>query len=38
LLGRRLRDAIGRRLGAYDTFLTFDTDQRASYDERLGNS
>lgn len=38
LLGRRIRDVIGRRLGAYDTFLTFDTTKRASYDRRLDNS
>lgn len=38
LLGRRIRDAIGRRLGAYDTFLTFDNEERASYDRRVSGS
>lgn len=35
LLGRRLRDAMSRRLGAYDTFLHFDRGQRAGYDDRI---
>jgi NAD(P)-dependent dehydrogenase (short-subunit alcohol dehydrogenase family) len=38
LLGRRLRDAMSRRLGAYDTFLHFDEAKRAGYDERVDNS
>jgi NAD(P)-dependent dehydrogenase (short-subunit alcohol dehydrogenase family) len=35
LLGRRLRDAINRRLGADRTFLEVDTAARAAYDERI---
>ncbi|AEF38700.1 SDR family NAD(P)-dependent oxidoreductase [Hoyosella subflava] len=35
LFGRRLRDSVSSRLGAYDTFLTFDRDERAAYDDRL---
>lgn len=35
LMGRRLRDAVSRRLGAYDTFLDFDRDKRAAYDHRI---
>ena len=35
LLGRRLRDALNRRLGADRTFLEIDTAARAAYDERI---
>jgi NAD(P)-dependent dehydrogenase (short-subunit alcohol dehydrogenase family) len=35
LLGRRLRDAINRRLGADRTFLDVDTAARAAYDARI---
>ncbi|MFL6060597.1 MAG: SDR family oxidoreductase [Marmoricola sp.] len=38
LLGRRLRDAMFRSLGAYDTFLTIDHTQRAAYDKRISES
>lgn len=38
LMGRRLRDAVSRRLGAYDTFLHFDRGQRAGYDHRINQS
>lgn len=38
LLGRRLRDAMSRRLGAYDTFLRFDRATRSGYDDRVGRS
>jgi NAD(P)-dependent dehydrogenase (short-subunit alcohol dehydrogenase family) len=38
LFGRRLRDAMFRRLGAYDTFLKIDHTQRDSYDKRIGAS
>jgi NAD(P)-dependent dehydrogenase (short-subunit alcohol dehydrogenase family) len=37
LLGRRLRDKVNRRLGAYDTFLNFDKSQRSGYDARIRN-
>jgi len=36
--GRRLRDAVSRRLGAYDTFLDFDKSERSGYDDRVSNS
>jgi NAD(P)-dependent dehydrogenase (short-subunit alcohol dehydrogenase family) len=35
LLGRRLRDAINRRLGADRTFLEVDAAARAAYDARI---
>lgn len=38
LLGRRLRDTMGRRLGAYDTFLHFDKAKRSGYDDRVSKS
>jgi len=38
LLGRRLRDFLNRRLGAYDTFLKIDHTKRDSYDERITHS
>ncbi|GAB4008808.1 SDR family oxidoreductase [Nocardioides ultimimeridianus] len=38
LLGRRVRDFMNRRLGAYDTFLDVDQSQRAAYDERISHS
>jgi NADP-dependent 3-hydroxy acid dehydrogenase YdfG len=38
LLGRRFRDTVSRRLGAYETFLHFDKNQRSGYDARAGNS
>lgn len=38
LLGRRLRDAFNRRMGAYDTFLDLDTTVRAGYRDRMGQS
>ncbi|RHW22818.1 SDR family oxidoreductase [Nocardioides immobilis] len=38
LFGRRLRDSLNSRLGAYDTFLTFDRDKRAAYDDRVKRS
>ena len=38
LLGRRVRDTVSRRLGAYDTFLHFDKAKRAGYDGRVGSS
>ena len=38
LLGRRFRDRLSRRLGAYDTFLHFDKSQRSGYDARVSNS
>jgi NADP-dependent 3-hydroxy acid dehydrogenase YdfG len=37
-MGRRLRDALSRKLGAYDTFLDIDTTERAGYDNRAQNS
>ena len=36
LLGRRTRDLINRRLGAYDTFLKFDAEARSGYSDRIG--
>ncbi|HET6152604.1 MAG TPA: SDR family oxidoreductase [Marmoricola sp.] len=38
LLGRRLRDAMFRSLGAYDTFLKIDHSKRDAYDKRISNS
>jgi NAD(P)-dependent dehydrogenase (short-subunit alcohol dehydrogenase family) len=35
LIGRRLRDLINRRLGAYTTFLDFDPNVRAAYQRRI---
>ena len=35
LLGRRLRDALNRSIGAYDTFLDVDHGARAAYDTRI---
>ncbi len=35
LFGRRFRDRVNRRLGAYDTFLHFDKNQRSVYDNRV---
>jgi NAD(P)-dependent dehydrogenase (short-subunit alcohol dehydrogenase family) len=35
LLGRRIRDAIGRALGADRTFLEFDSGARAGYEARI---
>jgi NAD(P)-dependent dehydrogenase (short-subunit alcohol dehydrogenase family) len=37
-MGRRLRDGLSRKLGAYDTFLDIDTTERARYDDRVRNS
>lgn len=37
-MGRRLRDSLSRRLGAYDTFLDVDPTKRAGYDQRARNS
>lgn len=36
--GRRLRDALNRRTGAYDTFVKIDTKARADYDKRVQDS
>ncbi len=38
LLGRRLRDTMSRRLGAYDTFLHFDKAKRSDYDDRVSRT
>lgn len=38
LLGRRVRDTMSQRLGAYDTFLHFDKTKRSGYDDRVNNS
>jgi NAD(P)-dependent dehydrogenase (short-subunit alcohol dehydrogenase family) len=38
LLGRRLRDAMNRRLGAYDTFLKIDHSKRDDYEHRISSS
>jgi len=38
LFGRRFRDRVNRRLGAYDTFLHFDKNQRSGYDARVSDS
>ncbi|WP_370288491.1 SDR family oxidoreductase [Nocardioides sp.] len=37
-LGRRLRDALNTRMGAYDTFLRFDAAARADYAARVKRS
>jgi len=38
LFGRRLRDAMNRRLGAYETFLAIDHTKRDGYDQRISSS
>ncbi|MUL64490.1 short-chain dehydrogenase [Mycobacterium sp. CBMA 234] len=38
LIGRRLRDVINRKLGAYTTFLDFDPQARAEYQHRIDES
>jgi len=38
LIGRRLRDLINRKLGAYTTFLDFDPNVRAAYQHRIDES
>jgi NAD(P)-dependent dehydrogenase (short-subunit alcohol dehydrogenase family) len=38
LLGRRIRDAMGRALGADRTFLDFDHSQRAAYEARISET
>ncbi|MCW2856588.1 MAG: Short-chain dehydrogenase [Marmoricola sp.] len=38
LLGRKIRDAMNRRLGAYDTFLKIDHSKRDGYDKRINAS
>jgi NADP-dependent 3-hydroxy acid dehydrogenase YdfG len=38
LLGRRLRDGLNRRLGAYSAFLDVDARARAGYDDRIARS
>jgi NAD(P)-dependent dehydrogenase (short-subunit alcohol dehydrogenase family) len=38
LTGRRLRDFLNRRLGAYDTFLDIDQAGRAAYNDRVSKS
>ena len=38
LIGRTLRDAVNRRLGAYRAFLDFDHGARAGYDDRIAQS
>lgn len=38
LTGRRVRDFLNRKLGAYDTFLDIDQAKRASYDDRISRS
>lgn len=38
LLGRRVRDFMNRRLGAYDTFLKIDHSKRDHYDQRIHSS
>ena len=38
LLGRKIRDAMNRRLGAYDTFLKIDHSKRDGYDKRISSS
>ena len=37
-LGRRLRDLMNRRLGAYDTFLQIDHSKRDGYDKRISST
>ncbi|MCX6398464.1 MAG: SDR family oxidoreductase [Propionibacteriales bacterium] len=38
LTGRRVRDFLNRRLGAYSTFLDIDQSGRAAYNERVSKS
>lgn len=38
MLGRRLRDTVNSRLGAYDAFLNLDRGARAAYDKRVSKS
>lgn len=38
LLGRRVRDTVNRKLGAYNTFLDFDPAQRQDYTDRIASS
>ncbi|GAB2972348.1 SDR family oxidoreductase [Nocardioides montaniterrae] len=38
LMGRKVRDFVNRRLGAYDTFLDVDQSKRAAYDDRVSHS
>jgi NADP-dependent 3-hydroxy acid dehydrogenase YdfG len=38
LLGRRLRDTLNRRMGAYRAFLDIDAAARAGYDDRVARS
>lgn len=38
LLGRTVRDAVNRRLGAYNTFLDFDPAARQGYADRISQS
>lgn len=37
-LGRRMREGLYRKLGAYDAFLEFDHAGRAAYDKRVSES
>ncbi|WP_449349350.1 hypothetical protein [Streptomyces shaanxiensis] len=37
-LGRRLRDLVNRRMGAYDAFLTYDQERLAAYEQRVRES
>lgn len=38
LLGRKVRDAINRKLGAYNAFLDIDADARSGYADRISHS
>ncbi|MFL6156554.1 MAG: SDR family oxidoreductase [Marmoricola sp.] len=38
LLGRRVRDFVNRRLGAYSTFLDIDHTKRDGYDQRISST
>lgn len=38
VVGRRVRDFLNRRLGAYETFLDIDQAGRAAYDDRISKS
>jgi NAD(P)-dependent dehydrogenase (short-subunit alcohol dehydrogenase family) len=38
VIGRRTRDFMNRRLGAYDTFLEIDRSKRDDYDKRISAS
>lgn len=38
LMGRTLRDASQRAIGAYDTFLDVDQSERRRYDDRIGKT